>query len=131
MYLYYYLGVKVLDPVLVELGFEVGGKEPPFPAKKLPTAPRRKSTPYIRSVPVTWITRADLSFCALRLVLALYHLRGMRKSNTFRLSLPRQWKPVFSRNSKARALRELESAGLVTVQRSKGMMPVITLLDTD
>ena len=116
-----------MDSQLTDIGYAVEDKGTIQSSLRELSTPHRKIPPYIR-VPVAWIVPiASLSLCALRLGLAMLHLRGLRKSNTFRLSLPWQWKPLLSRNSKARALHELEAAGLVSVKREKGMMPVVIL----
>ena len=84
---------------------------------------------YIAKVPVGWITRAAATtLYGLRMALALLHLRGMRKSDSFRLSVPKQWKNALPRSHRSKGLAVLEAEGLVRVNREKGVRPLVTLI---
>jgi hypothetical protein len=63
--------------------------------------------------------------------LALWHIRGLRKSNTFIVSnlMLRDWE--IQLDVKGRALRKLERAGLITVERRGKRSPHVTLLVKD
>jgi DNA-binding transcriptional ArsR family regulator len=63
--------------------------------------------------------------------LALWHIKGLRKSNTFIVSnlMLRDWD--IQADAKSRALRKLEGAGLITVERQGKRSPQVTLLVKD
>jgi hypothetical protein len=80
-------------------------------------------------VDVTWICEASrLGVKALLAGLALWHIRGLRKSNTFIVSnlMVRDW--GIEPDAKSRALRALEKAGLVTIVRLGKRSPRVTLV---
>jgi hypothetical protein len=58
----------------------------------------------------------------------LLHLYWENHSRTFRLPNERLQKYGVSRFAKARALRELEAAGLIQVEREDRKSPTVTLL---
>jgi DNA-binding transcriptional ArsR family regulator len=80
-------------------------------------------------VDVAWICEASrLGVKALLVGLALWHIRGLRKSNTFIVSnlIVRDW--GIEPDAKSRALRALEKAGLVTIARRGKRSPRVTLV---
>jgi len=80
-------------------------------------------------VPVSWLCQAGrLGVKALLVGLALWHLKGLRKSDTFVVSnlMLRDWD--IQADAKTRALHKLEQAGLVTVERRGKRSPQVTLL---
>jgi DNA-binding transcriptional ArsR family regulator len=80
-------------------------------------------------VDVAWICEAShLGVKALLVGLALWHIRGLRQSNTFIVSnlMVRGW--GIEPDAKSRALRALEKAGLVTIVRRGKRSPRVTLV---
>ena len=80
-------------------------------------------------IPVSWVCQAGrLGVKALLVGLALWHIRGLRKMNTFIVSnlMLRDW--GIQADAKSRALRKLERAGLITVERQGKRSPQVTLL---
>jgi DNA-binding transcriptional ArsR family regulator len=65
---------------------------------------------------------------ALLVGLALWHLKGLRRSNSFTISnlMVEEWK--IRPDAKRRALRKLEKAGLITVERQGKRSPRVTLV---
>jgi hypothetical protein len=80
-------------------------------------------------VPWPWIeVAAKLPGKALALGIALWRLAGAVKSQTVRLSNAEVAALGIDRNSKSRALRDLERAGLITVERRPGCSPRVTIV---
>jgi DNA-binding transcriptional ArsR family regulator len=80
-------------------------------------------------IDVSWICRAGrLGVKALLVGLALWHLRGLRRSNSFIVSnlMMQEWS--VQPDAKARALRKLENARLITVKREGKRSPRVTLV---
>jgi DNA-binding transcriptional ArsR family regulator len=80
-------------------------------------------------VDVSWVCRAGrLGVKALLVGLALWHLRGLRRSNSFIVSnlMMHEW--GVQPDAKARALRKLEKARLATVKRQGKRSPRVTLV---
>jgi DNA-binding transcriptional ArsR family regulator len=80
-------------------------------------------------VDVAWVCEAShLGVKALLVGLSLWHIRGLRKSNTFIVSnlMVRGW--GIEPDAKSRALRALEKAGLVTIARRGKRSPRVTLV---
>lgn len=80
-------------------------------------------------VDVAWICEASrLGVKALLVGLAVWHIRGLKKSNTFIVSnlMVRDW--GIEPDAKSRALRALEKAGLVTMARRGKRSPRVTLV---
>ena len=80
-------------------------------------------------VDVCWVCQASrLGVTALLVGLALWHLRGLRRSNSFTFSnlIVEAW--GIQPDAKSRALRKLEKAGLITVERKGKRSPRVTLV---
>jgi hypothetical protein len=80
-------------------------------------------------IDVSWVCRAGrLGVKALLVGLALWHLRGLRRSNSFIVSnlMMQEW--GVQPDAKARALRKLEKARLITVKREGKRSPRVTLV---
>ncbi len=99
---------------------------------------RSKSTQRINGrfvkgpIPLTWISKAAcLPGKALNAGLACWYQMGLNRSPSFKLSnvLARQF--GLDKDSKARALRQLENAGLIRCQRTIGRSVEIEMLNTD
>ncbi len=79
-------------------------------------------------IDVDWVCQAArLGRTALLVGLALWHLRGLRRTDTFIVSnvLLANW--GVQPDAKRRALLKLESADLITVQRQGKRSPLVTL----
>lgn len=96
--------------------------------KKIP----RQLLPFIRGpIPLWWVTTAaTLPGKALAVGLALWYRKGLTKSDMVRPSWKLWAKFGIGRQAAYRALRHLETAGLVTVVRSVGKNPFITIITT-
>jgi DNA-binding transcriptional ArsR family regulator len=80
-------------------------------------------------VDVSWVCQASrLGVKALLLGLALWHIRGLRKADTFIVSnlLLQEW--GIQPDAKRRALRALERAGLVNIEGRGKRSPRVTLV---
>jgi DNA-binding transcriptional ArsR family regulator len=80
-------------------------------------------------VDVSWVCQASrLGVKALLVGLSLWHLRGLRRSDTFIVSnlMVREW--GIEPDAKSRALRTLEKAGLIAVERRGKRNPLVTLM---
>lgn len=78
---------------------------------------------------VRWLLQArPLGVTALSVGLCLWYLRGLRGTESVVLSniTMREWS--VSPDAKARALRALEKAGLVTIERRGKRSPLVTIL---
>jgi hypothetical protein len=80
-------------------------------------------------VPWPWIeVAARLPGKALAVGLVLWRLHGAVKSKTVSLSNGEVEALGVDRNAKSRALRDLERAGLITVERQPGCSPRVTIV---
>jgi hypothetical protein len=80
-------------------------------------------------IDVSWVCRASgLGVKALLVGLALWHIRGLRKANTFIVSnlMLHDW--GIQPDAKRRALRALEKASLIRVERNGKRSPQVTLV---
>jgi DNA polymerase family A len=82
-------------------------------------------------IPVAWVVQASrLGVKALLLGLALWHLKKLRQADTFTVSnlMLQEW--GVQPDAKSRALRSLEKAGLIRVERRGKCSPRIALIVT-
>ena len=80
-------------------------------------------------IDVSWVVQASrLGVKALLVGLALWHIRGLRKADTFIVSnlMLQDW--GVQPDAKGRALRKLENAGLIKVERRGKRSPQVTLV---
>jgi hypothetical protein len=80
-------------------------------------------------IDVSWLCRASrLGVTALLVGLALWHIRGLRKTDIFIVSnlILQDW--GIQADAKRRALRKLEKAGLIKVGRRGKRSPQVTLV---
>ena len=80
-------------------------------------------------IDVSWLCRASrLGVKALLVGLALWHIKGLRKADTFIVSnvMLQDW--GIQPDAKRRALRKLERAGLIRVERRGKRSPQVTLV---
>ncbi len=81
-------------------------------------------------IPMSWLSKAArLKGQALHVGMALWFLAGIKRNGTVALASSVLEDLGVSRYSEYRALRELEDAGLITVDRHNGRNPVVTILD--
>ncbi len=81
-------------------------------------------------IPMGWIERAcALPGKALHVSIWLWHRARMKKRNPVTLNQSRMEHLGVKRHAASRALRQLEDAGLVSVERGQGRNPVVTILD--
>ena len=79
-----------------------------------------------------WIKKATgISGNASRLAWELWHLSGLHKSKTFKLSNGNCEEVSITRQAKYEILKQMEDAGLIKVKRRNGASPVVTILDVD
>ena len=80
-------------------------------------------------IDVPWVVQASrLGVKALLVGLALWHLKKLRKADTFTISnlMLQEW--GVQPDAKSRALRALETAGLIRVERRGKRSPRVTLI---
>ena len=80
-------------------------------------------------VDVVWLLQARrLGVTALLVGLALWHIKGLRRTDTFIVSnvMLQEWD--IEPDAKRRALRALERAGLVKIERRSKRSPQVTLV---
>jgi DNA-binding transcriptional ArsR family regulator len=80
-------------------------------------------------IDVSWVVRAKrLGATALLVGLALWHLKKLRQADTFTVSnlMLQEW--GIQPDAKSRALRALERAGLIRVERRGKRSPRVTLV---
>ena len=84
-------------------------------------------------IPLGWLSRAcRLSGKALATALAIWYLKGLRNSyEGLMLTTAVVERLGISRYSKSRALRDLERAGLIRVERRPQKNPLVTILKVD
>jgi hypothetical protein len=81
-------------------------------------------------VPWNWISAATkLSGKAPHVAIALWFLAGIKKSHTIALSGKLLEDIGVKRNAAYRGLTVLEEAGLISVNRHRGRLSIVTLLD--
>ena len=104
----------------------------------LPTKPPQSGLPRHKQgelflkgpIPLEWLQRAaQLPGKSLHVAIALWQRAGMKKSNGLKLSNKILDGMGVDRYAKRRALKALEGAGLVSVERHHGKNPIVTLLD--
>jgi len=96
-----------------------------------PVRPQRQKRDWFVSGPIpwTWLRGAGaLPGQALAIGMCLWFRSGLEKSRTVRLG--RKWPAEMGvqRDAARRALRQLEDAGLVTVERKRGIAPLVTII---
>ena len=80
-------------------------------------------------IDVAWVCKAaQLGVTALLVGLALWHLKGLRRTNSFIISnlMLAEW--GVQPDAKSRALRKLEKAGLISIKRRGKRSPLVSLI---
>ncbi len=81
-------------------------------------------------IPLAWLElAAQQPGKSLHVGIALWFFAGLTKTRNVRVSLSRLSGLGMDRHAGSRALRALEAAGLVTVERHPGRVPRVTLLE--
>ncbi len=96
-----------------------------------PKAPRHKPGEMFLKGPIPWEwleKAARLPGRALAVALVAWHLRGLRRSSTFRLEPSKVRSLGLSPRAARRGVKALEKAGLMAVSRHRGRSPDVTLL---
>ncbi len=118
---------KPFDPTDFQLPQEAMGAA----AKKAGTRRHGLVTgePFIKGpIDVAWMAKArTLGVSALWVGLSLWHLKGLRHSDSFIVSNRMMKKFGVEPDAKTRALRRLENAGLIAVERRVKRNPKITI----
>lgn len=82
-------------------------------------------------ITVSWIAKArPLGVTALWVALGLLHLKGLRRSNTFIVSNRKMEQWGVLPDAKSRALKSLERAGLIRVERRGKRNPIVTIVQS-
>jgi hypothetical protein len=91
---------------------------------------RTKGADKFVKVPLWWAEQASQATHTPKAMVWIWllHLAWSQHSKTFRLPNERLGAQGVGRNVKNRALRELEAAGLIQVERLRGKSPCVTLL---
>ena len=99
-------------------------------AKNPKRTPRRKLGMFLKGpIPWPWLEQAArLPGQALAMGLVAWHLKGLKKSDTFRMEPSKARSLGMSPRVARRGLKALEDAGLVAVDRHRGRSPTVTVL---
>lgn len=116
-----------LDPATVAWGESAQ----PLPAKKSPAVPRhRPGEAFLKGpIPWRWLAAALLPGRCLHVGLVLWHLHWLQRRPKIRLNNATLLELGVDKHAKRRALKRLEEAGLIAIERRTGNYPLITLLD--
>jgi|SRR6516165_2122782 len=84
---------------------------------------------FIRPMSIDWVDRASkLPGKALHVAVALWRQAGLESSATITLSMKPLRENYISRQAVYNALRAMEKAGLIKVERRNGVLPTVTIL---
>ena len=101
--------------------------------KKKKKTGKKNNYPFLKGpIPIHWLVSArKVSPTALTVGLVLWHLSGLEKSKTFKVTnrILQMW--GLNRFVKYRGLKKLENAGLIKVKRQNKTSPVVTILKGD
>ena len=98
------------------------------------TPPWRRSTSLFLKGPIPWTwlcTAARLPGRTLHVALWIRLWRGIRKKNGIAISISKLEVMGVSRYAAYRGLKQLEHAGLIQVDRRRGRMPRVTVIEQD
>jgi hypothetical protein len=95
--------------------------------------PKKKRRKFLKGpIPWYWLSRAaQQPGKALHIGIAIWFLAGVKCKQTVHLSNIFVKDLGVKRNAKYDALRTLESAGLISVERHRGRSPVVTILEVE
>jgi hypothetical protein len=101
-----------------------------FQSQGLKITPRGPRPKYIRTIPLAWAMKAAaLPGKSLALGIVIWYLAGISKRHTIILSNKLRKEFGVKRNSGRRALKRLEDASLVRVERCGNKSPCVTILE--
>jgi len=109
-----------------------GPQQHPIPRAARPRTPRHKPGELFLKGPIPWPwlqVAARLPGHALAVGVVLWHLIGLKKRSTVRLSPSKTRSLGLSPRVSRRGLKALETAGLVAVDRHRGRAPDVTVLE--
>lgn len=123
------LMIKKSTPLITDLRLE-GSQIPRVTSGRRPPHHKPGGRFLKGPIPWPWLTRAaSLPGKAIHVGLALWHLAGMKKSRTIKLTRGPLKELGVLKDSKRRALLALEREGLISVDCPPGSNLVVTLLD--
>ena len=104
-----------------------------LPGRTLPTTrvkqPFRR---YVRTIPLSWATKAaSLKGKSAAIAMMLWYYTGVSKNSTVTVSGVKLRAWGIQRNAGYRALKWLEEAGLVKVERNGNKSPRVTILEIE
>ena len=108
-----------------------------LPESKLERIPRSKKPPrhspgekFLKGpIPLDWLFKASkLPGKTLQVGIALWFMAGLKCKRTVALTTRLLKEFGVSRSTKARSLKALENAGLISVERRHGKNPLVTIL---
>ena len=123
------MGKDVMD--ITSLSWSFGTQESRLP--KLNNLPKHKvGEQFLKGpIPLDWIkTAARLPSKSLHVGIILWYLAGIKRQRTIPISNSITKRFGIGRSTKHRALRALESAGLVSICHQPGRTPEVTLWGT-
>ena len=92
--------------------------------------PKLKSAAFIRAIPLAWVQQAArLPGKALHVALVIWYQVGVEKSGTIRFSMKLSRQFGVLRHAVSRNLALLEEARLIKVERHRGRLPDVIMLD--
>ena len=114
------------DLIIADIEFK-GRSLKPKPHKRMP----RVGWQFLKGpIDLQWLQlAASLPGKSLHVGLVLWYLAGLKKQKTFKLSRTTLESFSINRHAAYRALKALEHAGLVSVERHPGRLPIVTLRD--
>lgn len=121
-----------IDPKQIALPDGLRPEPAPTKEKVVDKASRKRITGrFLRGpIPLEWLMKASqLSGQALHVAIAIWFLTGVKNTNSVKLSNKLLSEFGVNRYSKRRALRQLTSADLISVEQGRGKSPVVTVLE--
>ncbi|NRP52386.1 hypothetical protein XMV242_000845 [Marinobacterium sp. xm-v-242] len=121
-----------IDPKQIALPDGLRPESAPTKEKVVDKASRKRITGrFLRGpIPLEWLMKASqLSGQALHVAIAIWFLTGVKNTNSVQLSNKLLSEFGVNRYSKRRALRQLISADLISVEQGRGKSPVVTVLE--
>lgn len=118
---------QYIDPNLVRLNGPIK-QEPPL-SSRWRYVPRKGEKFFKGPIPLSWLEPVfGLPGKALHVAIRIWHLSGLKKSQSVKLNLSSFEKVGVSRDSARRGMRQLEDAGLITLVRQKGQAAIVTII---
>jgi hypothetical protein len=116
---------------MAELYQEFGITIPNQAQHSAESAPAKKKEGFVRTLPLPWIVRVfGLRGKALHVGIVLWYFAGLTKSSTVKFTRSRLKRFGIHPETARRALRTLEEARLVSVERRGHASPVVTIVDS-